>query len=160
VTLDNSLQPSAEAEPVLRGAGWSPVRAVDPSEWVETLRRDGNEVFPLAEAIMRNFGDLCFRGPPRQRGTRHDFEINPYSWYHQRDRVVDIEEIVGSRVYPLGETSGAAMLAILEDGRVISEMDGEVHLIGDNWRSALDFLILGRGKSTTMAVDYEPVERQ
>src|ERR1700704_5971511 len=59
--LDEDLLPSAEAESVLRNAGWSPSRKVDISAWVEALRSEGNEVSPLAEAILRRFGGLVIR---------------------------------------------------------------------------------------------------
>src|SRR5918999_80793 len=99
--LDDPLRPSAEAEPILRDAGWSPNRVVDTSHWVEVLRREGNEVFPFADAIMRNFGGLRFSGPRRKRHTRHDFEVNPDYWYDMREHLELVEEVVGSKVCPL-----------------------------------------------------------
>jgi hypothetical protein len=78
---------------------------VDVSEWVGTLRDEGNEVFPFAEAIVSG-----------------------------------IEEILGTSRCPLGETSGAAMLAVLADGRVIDEFEGEVIQIGENrWLPSTTF---------------------
>jgi hypothetical protein len=158
--LDEALRPSAEAEPILRRAGWSPGRAVDASEWVEVLRREGNEVFPFAEAIMRNFGGLRFAGPARKRGTRHGFEVNPVYWYEMRDHVELVEEALGSRVCPIGITAGAAMLAVLADGRVVDEFEGEIFEIGKTWRAALDNLILGRGEDIKLADDYEPIRQK
>jgi hypothetical protein len=157
--LDDQLEPSPDAEAILRHAGWSQDREVDISEWVERLRTDGNDVFPIAETILRSYGGLIFRGDRPKRPTRHDFEINPASWYGERDRLEGIEEITGSRACPLGETSGAAMLAVLEDGRVISDLDGCVLQIARNWREALDNLVLGRGEHLLLAEDYDkPVE--
>jgi hypothetical protein len=154
---DESLLPSPEAEEVLRRAQWTPQRAVDISDWVETLCREGNEVFPFAEAIMRTYGGLRLEHPGFGGDSHHDFEVNPDYWYDMREHIELVEEAVGRRVCPLGITTGAAMLAVLEDGRVISEFEGEVFQIGEDWRAALDNRILGRGDSIKLAEDYEPV---
>lgn len=158
MTLHDSLRPSPDAEAVLRNAGWFPDRSVDASEWVETLRREGNEVFTYAKIIMESFGELRLRHRGFGGPARHDFEIIPHSWYGEREHIALIEEIVGSKLCPVGETSGAAMLAVLEDGRVISELDGTVFLIGENWRAALDNRVLGRGEAVKLAEDYVPVD--
>jgi hypothetical protein len=43
------------------------------------------------------------------------------------------------------------MLAVIEDGGVISEYEGCVDLIGHDWRQALDYLVLGRGAAVALA---------
>src|SRR5919199_1464548 len=139
---DESLLPSPEAEVVLRQAKWSPERVVDISEWVETLRREGNDVFPFAEGIMRNYGGLRLEHQGFGGRSRHDFEVNPDYWYDMRDHIELVEDAVGSSLCPLGITTGAAMLGVLADGRVISEFEGDVFQVGTNWRFALDNLIL------------------
>jgi hypothetical protein len=48
------------------------------------------------------------------------------------------------------------MLALLEDGRVIAERDGDVVPLGENWSAALDRLLLGRGDYVTLAENWEP----
>jgi hypothetical protein len=154
---DESLLPSPEAEVVLRRARWSPERVVDISEWVETLRREGNDVFPFAEGIMRNYGGLRLEHQGFGGRSRHDFEINPEYWYDMREHIELVEEAVGNSVCPLGITMGAAMLAVVKDGRVISEFVGDVFQIGETWRAALDNLILGRAGYIKLAEDYEPV---
>jgi len=158
VALDDSVSPSSEAEAVLRQAGWSPDRVVDISEWVETLSRQGNEVFPVARAIMENFGRLRFRHHGFGGPARYDFEINPDSWYGEREHVALLEEVLKTRVCPLGETSGAALLAVLSDGSVVEEMDGTVFLVGGNWREALDNRFFGRGDTVKLADDYRALE--
>jgi hypothetical protein len=158
VGLDEPLKPSPEAEPVLRRAGWSPEREVDISQWTESLRLDGNQVFPIAAEILRSYGGLSFRGSPDKGGPRHEFDVNPVHWYRERDRLEGIESVTGRRACPLGETSEAAMLAVLEDGTVVGDLDGCILQIAENWKGALDNLILGRGEDILLAEDYEPVE--
>ena len=153
---DADLRPSPDALAVLTTAGWSPERSADVSEWLANLVRDGTAVFPQAETILRQFGGLHvdhagFGGPSAQ-----DFDVNPAHWYGMRDEVEEIERVLDTRVCPLGETSGAAMLALLEDGRVIAERDGDVVLLGQNWSAALDRLLLGRGDYVTLAENWEP----
>jgi SUKH-3 immunity protein len=155
--VDESLLPSPEAEVVLQGAQWSPQRRVDISEWVETLRREGNEIFPTAEGIMRNYGGLRLEHEGFGGRSRHDFEVNPDYWYDMREHIELVEEAVGSKVCPLGITTGAAMLAVLEDGRVISEFEGDIFQVGKTWRAALDNLILRRGEYIKLAENYEPI---
>jgi hypothetical protein len=157
---DESLLPSPEAEEVLRDAHWTPEWAVDISDWVGTLRREGNEVFPFAEAIMRTYGGLRLEHRGFGGSSRHDFEVNPVYWYDMRDHIELVEEAVGSRVCPIGITAGAAMLAVLADGRVIDEFEGEIFQIGETWRAALDNLILGRGEDVKLAEDYEPIRHE
>jgi hypothetical protein len=156
--LDESLRPSPEAEAVLRWAGWTPDRQVDTTAWVQELRADGNTVFPIAEAIMRSYGGI--RLEHRGFGGRsvHDMDVNPYAWIRDREHIELVEEVLDVRVCPLGETAGAAMLAICEDGRVISEMDGSVLLIGQDWPAAMDHVILHRGEVIRLAEDYEPLD--
>jgi hypothetical protein len=157
--LDEQIRPSAEADAVLRKAGWAPDHSVEISDWVARLREDGNEVFPAAEAIMRHFGGIHLDHREAGGPSEHDFDVNPTHWYDERDRVEGIEDITRARVCPLGETSGAAMLAVLDDGRIVADLDGWILQIARTWREALDHFILGRGDLLLLAEDYDkPVE--
>lgn len=157
--LNDEIRPSPEADVILRQSGWVPEKPIEISDWVEHLRRDGNEVFPAAETILRHFGGV--RLDHREAGgpSQHDFDVNPAHWYDERDRLEGIEDITGTRACPLGETSGAAMLAVLEDGRIVADLDGCILQIASNWSKALDHFILGRGETLLLAEDYDkPVE--
>jgi hypothetical protein len=155
-----SVQPSRDAEAILRASGWSPDRRVDVREWVDRLRRDGNQVSPVTEAILENFGGLRLEHKLSGGMSRYDLSLNPASWYGERDRVRDIEETLKSPACPLGEFSGDAMLAILEDGRVVSAFDGDIDLVGVDWPTALDLITLGRGEFVRLAMDYVLVEHK
>jgi hypothetical protein len=51
------------------------------------------------------------------------------------------------------------MLAVLEDGRIVADLDGWILQIARNWREALDHFILGRGEAMLLAEGYDkPVE--
>jgi hypothetical protein len=156
--LDEKLRPSAEAESILRAAGWSPTRTVDTTAWVEALQNEGNQVFPVAESILSSFGGLAVRSKGAN-AARENFDVNPSHWIGMRDVIADAEEILQHRLFPLGELSGDTMLAVLDDGRVISEFQGYVDLLGHDWSSALDRLTLGKGDIVPLAKDYVPVDR-
>jgi SUKH-3 immunity protein len=155
--LDDSLRPSPEAEPALRAAGWSPVRSVDISMWVDALGAEGTEHFPRAESILRSFGGLAVRGEGAH-AARESFDVNPSHWIGMRDVIADAEKVLQHRLFPLGELAGDTMLAVLDDGRVISEFQGYVDLLGQDWSSALERLILGRGARVPLATDYVLVD--
>jgi SUKH-3 immunity protein of toxin-antitoxin system len=157
---DPNLQPSPEAGAILSTGGWSPERTVDISEWREGLAREGNTVFPLAEAVLRQFGGLRFQHTALGGPSRQDFDVNPALWFGMRDEVEEVEQVLQARVCPVGEASGAAMLAVLEDGRVIAERDGDVVLLGESWPAALDRLLLGRGDDVTLAENWERSDTQ
>jgi hypothetical protein len=42
-----------------------------------------------------------------------------------------VEEVTGARACPLGEAYGGAMLAVLENGRIISDLSGDIAVLGD-----------------------------
>jgi hypothetical protein len=153
--MSDPLSPSPEVEPVLREAGWTQDRDVDISEWVNKLTEHQIKVFPLAATILRRFGSLSFVGSRPPRPTRHDFRVEPLLWLGESDRLADIEAITRSRVCPLGETSGTAMLAVLEDGRVIADLDGCIVQLAETWGGALDNLVLGLGEDLLLAEDYD-----
>jgi SUKH-3 immunity protein len=157
--VHESLRQSPEADAILRTAGWSPDHTVGIDEWVERLRQDGNHVSPIAEAILEQFGGLRLRHKLGGGSSRHDLRLNPATWYGERDRVLDIEDVLKSPACPLGEFSGDAMLAVLEDGRIVSAFGGDMNLVGDDWSSALDLITLGRGEFRPLAVDYVPVDQ-
>jgi hypothetical protein len=144
LVTNEELLPSPEAEAILRSSGWSPDQHRDISEWVGTLRREGNEVPPIAEDILRTYGGLRLAHRGFGGASCHDIAVDPSLWYGAREMVADVEDAIGNSVCPLGETFG-----------VISSQDGDVVRIGENWRSALDRLVLGRGEGVQLAKAYE-----
>jgi hypothetical protein len=157
--LEESLRPSPEVADRLRAAGWTDAR-VDVSHWIDRLRQDGYSVSRTAEEILRSYGGLRLLRRSLGGLSYDDLDLNPEYWFDERDHVARIESILSSSLCPLGETSGAAMLGVLDDGRVISEFEGYIDLLGDDWRQALDHLVLGRGNTTVLARDYESVDQR
>jgi hypothetical protein len=156
--LDEHLRPSQEAEPILRAAGWTPERQVEVGEWVEALVHDGNTVFPTALEILRSYGRLALRSRGSGGSSRSALDMDPSSWFGERDQgVASIECITGTAACPIGEVYGVALLTALEDGRIVADHSGDVALLGPDWRTALDLIILGRGKYVLLARNYAPL---
>ncbi|ABX04189.1 MAG TPA: hypothetical protein DEF47_00480 [Herpetosiphon sp.] len=59
-TLD--LQLSQLAETVYRQLGWTPDRDIDPTPHLEHIKQATYPIFPLAEAFLRQFGELTTLG--------------------------------------------------------------------------------------------------
>jgi hypothetical protein len=91
---------------------------------------------------------------------RRSFDLDPSRWCGARDEIRENEQLVGRRIYPLGETEGAGLLAVLEDGSIIWAFIGCVARIGENWREALDYLVLGQGRDVMIADDHVPLNRE
>jgi hypothetical protein len=151
---------SPEIQGVLRTAGWSPEWAVDITNWVNTLRAEGNAVPSVAMDILKNFGGIQLRHRGAGGASYFDFDVDPSHWFGMRDEIREVERAVGCSVCPLGETLGASMLAVLDDGRIIVDKDGDIALLGKDWPQALDLMALGRGGYVPLAEDYVPVEHE
>jgi hypothetical protein len=88
--------------------------------------------------------------------------LDPSPWYEERELVHAVEEVTGNGACPLGEVYGGAMLAVLGDRRVISDLSGDVAVLGrdlgNDWRAALDHLILGQGDAVPLSAG-EPLRQ-
>jgi hypothetical protein len=151
---------SPEIQRVLRTAGWSPEWAVDITHWVSTLRAEGNAVPSVAMDILKGFGGIKLRHRGAGGASYFDFDVDPSHWFGMRDEIQEVERAVGCGVCPLGEILGASMLAVLDDGRIIVDKDGDISLLGRDWSQALDLMALGRGGYVRLAEDYVPVEHE
>jgi hypothetical protein len=109
---------------------------VDPSRWLTELREQGYEVSPLVETILRSFGGLRFQQRRYGGHSADTFDVEPRHWYGHANEVTNLEALLGQRICPIGEASGAATLAVMADGRVIPEFEGCVDVLGRDWREA------------------------
>lgn len=84
--------------------------------------------------------------------------IDPSSWFGERDQgVASIERITGTAACPIGEVYNAALLTVLQDGRIVANHSGDVALLGPDWRSALDLIVLGHGRYMLLARNSVPL---
>jgi len=131
---------------VLESAGWHPGRDIGDrvDEWRRLLAgSDGFEMFPVAEAALREFGGLRVeQSGPGKECARAPFVIDPTLAIGEGDRFSAFELELGARLFPLGEgIGGHAFLAVAEDGRSF--------LIGD------DLLFVGRSVEEGIAALVE-----
>ncbi|MFF8266629.1 SUKH-3 domain-containing protein [Streptomyces sp. NPDC016562] len=134
---------SAEAETVLRGAGWYPGRSVDTTVWREQLEADGFRVHAAAEGFLREFGGLTVAGGgPGITRAREAFSLHPLHALGEDDRFGEWGEEISRCLFPVGELDhGHAFLGLDEQG--------ELYVV-DNWLArfgrmpeAMENLVLG-----------------
>ncbi|MFD9565095.1 SUKH-3 domain-containing protein [Streptomyces sp. NPDC059994] len=134
---------SAEAEAVLRGAGWYPGRSVDTTAWRVRLEADGFRIHAAAEEFLREFGGLMTAGGGSGiTRAREPFELDPLLALGEDDRFGEWGEEIARCLFPLGE---------LDHGHAFLGMDeqGELYVVAD-WLArfgrmpqAMENLVLG-----------------
>jgi hypothetical protein len=135
---------SAEADRVLRLAGWYPGRSVPTEQWERTLYQE-DEGFVIHEAARRflaEFGGLEInqKGPGRTM-ARSPFRLDPLlaKWDYEIFEV--LSEEAETYLYPIGDLSrGNFYLGMAANGAVFVGMDS---LVADTADEALDKLIRG-----------------
>ncbi|MDW4911143.1 SUKH-3 domain-containing protein [Streptomyces sp. ADMS] len=137
---------SAEADRVLRLAGWHPSRSVPTGGW-EGILHEADEGFVIHEAARRflsEFGGLEIdqRGPGRTM-ARSPFRLDPSlaKWDYEIFEVLSDE--AEADLYPIGDLGqGNLYLGMSQSGAVYMGMDS-VELLADTADGALDKLIQG-----------------
>jgi hypothetical protein len=143
---DGTPRWSAEADRVLRLAGWHPGRSVPTGDW-EGILHNADEGFVIHEAarrFLREFGGLEIdqKGPGRTM-ARSPFRLDPSlaKWDYEVFEVLSDE--AETDLYPIGDLSqGNLYLGMSQSGAVYMGMDG-VELLAETADSALDKLIQG-----------------
>ena len=116
--------------------------------------------FPVAIDILKNFEGIQLGHRGAGGASYFDFDVDTSHWFGMRDEIQEVKRAVGCSVCPLGETLGASMLAVLDDGRIIVDKDGDIALLGKDWPQALDLMALNRGGYVRLAQDHVPVEHE
>jgi hypothetical protein len=134
----NSLPPAVIE--ILAKAGWYPGRSMPTSPFIP----DGFVPFQEAEAVLREFGGLhlgeCGAGVDF---ARSDVEINPRLADHLQAELVEHEQSLGARLFPLGEVCrGHGYLVIDELGRTYL-LNDELSPLAPSFPQALESLLLG-----------------
>jgi hypothetical protein len=145
-----SLKPEVEA--VLMQAGWDPDRdrSTEVTAWLGQL----GEAFPIVRTaldVLGRFGglDVELIGPGEE-WSRQSFRIDPTLALGEDDRFTDFSEMLGVRLFPLGEVGNQALLALGEDGKVYALML-DLWWVGDSIDEAIERLV--RGLSGRLLID-------
>jgi hypothetical protein len=132
--------PSSAVAAILEQAGWYEGRDV-PSQ---LLAPDGLTLFPVAEAVLREFGGLRFG----ECGAGVDFAtsdvvIDPRLAVHLKAELDEYGRPLGTRLFPLGEVHrGHGYLVIDEQGRTYLLSD-KLSPLAVSFSQALESLLLG-----------------
>ncbi|GAB3813896.1 SUKH-3 domain-containing protein [Micromonospora zhanjiangensis] len=144
-----------EVEAALRDAGWTPGRHLSPDA-VTAMHRavaagrgryDGQLTSAyLADPVLAEFGGLVIaRDGAGVDLNPRPFAIDPSLAVRNVETLIDVGRAMGSTLYPLGvEGMDEAVLAITDQGKVISIDPVGEWFLGNTFDEALDTLVTGR----------------
>ena len=134
-TDDHPDSPSSIVAAILARAGWYQGRDVP----LPLFAPDGLTLFPVAEAVLREFGEC---GPGVDFATS-DVVIDPGVAVHLKSELDEYGRPLGTRLFPLGEVHrGHGYLVIDEQGRTYLLSD-ELSPLAASFSQALESLLLG-----------------
>jgi hypothetical protein len=133
---------------VLESTGWKRdhYNPTQVDEWCVALATGGSrfEIFPAAAEALSVYGGLRLeQRSPGLSMARETLELDPTLALGEDDRFDRFANVVGRRLFPLGEGGGGAyFLAISEDGMVFGVGDFIVE-VGRSIDEALTNLVVG-----------------
>lgn len=132
----------------LRGAGWSPQRALDPAPFIETLRRHAFHVSKPALDFLSCFGGLTLRYPHHAVPTHEDgchFHVESACEHACIELIQEYESAVGQPMSVIGEAYHEHMtMTMAESGAVYGGFEDTLVRIGFSGVEALNVLCSGR----------------
>ncbi len=133
---------SAEVETILRQGGWFEGRRFDLTVYDEFPMRP----HAAAGEVLAEFGGLQLgEVGPGIDCARSDIDLTPAWTDSEFTGWSDLDQRVGSRLYPLGEFHrGNAYLLIDEARRIHAIGPGDLFLIAPTFDEALELLLLGK----------------
>lgn len=137
---DHPNSPSSAVAAILERAGWYEGRDVP----LPLFAPDGLTLFPVAEAVLGEFGGLRFgKCGAGVDFTTSDVVIDPGLAVHLKAELDDLGRFLGTRLFPLGEVHrGHGFLVIDEQGRTYLLSD-ELSPLAASFSQALESLLLG-----------------
>lgn len=142
------------ATEVLERAGWFSGRNINQRviAWGKELGDCGFTMFPIAEAVLSEFGGLEIKQYPDlvQSGLLpisldldNIIHTGPAACAILRENFELFEEHLGMLLFPLGDTPYGYTIAISEDGRVFAVLD-DMQMLGTNFGDALSNIVTGQ----------------
>lgn len=137
---------------ILAEAGWDPNR--DRSDEITRWLSQLGDCFPVVQGardVLTRLGGLNVQlTGPGEEWSRQSFRIDPTLALGEDDRFADFSQMLGVRLFPLGEVGHEAFLALGEDRKIYALML-DLWLVGDSVDEALDALV--RGRSGRLLID-------
>jgi hypothetical protein len=138
---------------ILNASGWSPNRKVSTSQWISQLEAEGFTVLPEAVKLLEGFGGLEIV-PRKAKSDAYAAEIIRFdpvlAASGDFDRVDYWQGRLNTRLSPIAELGGGAILLFSENGRVFSCWDAVLWLDGESFVDALE--------NTLIVAKRRPVE--
>ena len=127
---------------LLVAAGWQPGRRVD----VPLREFAAAPIFPAAERILTEFCSLRVgTSGAGQECARSDVDFDPLDLAGEESTVERFLPAVGRRLFPLGNAHNCHLLLFIdEDERVFCVGDCLFSLVGFDFVTAMEALLLGR----------------
>lgn len=129
----------------LHTAGWYSGRRVDPSYWLDSLRNEGYASNAHAEEILSALGGLVVQ-PTSLSGPNFSndepFNFDPISaGAGQQGLALEIEAVLGARVFPIGEWLSYSSVFVEAGGKVVAAGLGWIWGMGSTFEDALAMAI-------------------
>lgn len=136
-----------EVDKILRAAGCTPDRSVDPARWTGVLELEGYRLPPAAVGILKRFGGLSITPPSRpgadlQCDTFHFDPVDAAGG--ENDRFEEWQVLAGRELSPIGAVADW-ILCVDDEGQFYIGSHGDLELLGHLAR-ALEYLMLGNGE--------------
>lgn len=146
---DSDFSPAAAA--ALRAAGWHPGRAVPTDGWAG-LSREGFTPFPLAFALLAEFGGLTVE--PVLVEDRvfapSPIRFDPFYSSGEFDRVEGPQEQLGQPLFPLGEVLSGWHFLVAPDGSCYAVSEFGFTRLATTFPDAIELLLFARKQPTVL----------
>lgn len=136
---------------VLREAGWSPARRIDPQSAVAALQQAGYTVFAPVHDFLVSFGELHLRYPivtQRGRQLTSDMRLDPRQALPRlfREDIAAFEQIVGTELCVIGDGGHGHLTFMMDEhGRVFGGIEEWFAFYGETGAHAIEHVVTGTG---------------
>lgn len=125
----------------LQVSGWTPHRKAPTAKWVVPLEKEGFTMIPEAVNVLDSFGGLEVV-PIKSASDAYVAEVLRFdpvlAASGEFDRVDYWQSRLNTRLSPIAETGGGAILLVAEDRRVLLCRDNLLWLVGNSFDDAVE----------------------
>jgi len=136
---------------ILQVAGWYPARSVNIDKYLQTLKNEGYEVFPIVQAFLKKFGglEMSWAIETSKGDVQDSMHFNPgdaASAVYYEGYISKYEERLGTRVCIIGECSNKNTTIMMDaQGKVYGGFDDYLSFFGETGEQAIENIITRQG---------------